>query len=238
MSITIEIAAGNLESVIAAAEGGADRIELCSALSAGGLTPTAGFALEARSVTRLPIYAMIRPREGDFVYTDAEFNSMIHDIRILKETGVDGFVFGALLANGLVDEVNCKTVLSVCHPLPVTFHRAFDRASHPMDALESIISLGFKRLLTSGQADSAWEGREVIKELVHRADGRLSVMAGAGVTEDHAAELVRTTGVTEVHLSAKLKRLRPGSPLPVLREDLTDYVTDAGLIRSLKRSLT
>jgi copper homeostasis protein len=238
MSVLVEVAAGNLESVAAAAEGGADRIELCSALSAGGLTPSPGFALEARAITRIPIFAMIRPREGDFIYTREEFLSMIHDIRILRETGVDGFVFGALLEDGRVDELQCRELLTVCKPLPVTFHRAFDRASDPFDAFESIIALGFRRLLTSGQADSAWEGRVLLKALVDKAQDRIAIMAGAGVAPEHARVLVNETGIREIHLSAKQSRQRPASGLHMLREDRPDAVSDAGLIREVKGRLS
>ncbi|MBP7270004.1 MAG: copper homeostasis protein CutC [Bacteroidia bacterium] len=237
MSVLIEVAAGNLESVVAAAEGGADRIELCSALSAGGLTPSPGFALEARAITRLPIFAMIRPREGDFFYTETEFQSMMHDIRILKETGVDGFVFGALTESGRVDEENCKALLTLCNPLPVTFHRAFDRAADPMQSLEAIIALGFSRLLTSGQADTAWQGRSLIRELVLLAGDRIAILAGAGVSMDHARQLVEESGVKEIHLSAKRSRVRRLPAAHALTEDRPDGVSDPSFIRLLKQAL-
>lgn len=240
--VLVEAACGNLESVLAAYHGGADRIELCSALSVGGLTPSIGVALEARALVPVPLFVMIRPREGDFVYTEEEFQSMLHDIRVFRETGINGFVTGVLTEDFRVDEDRCRRLVDQARPVPVTFHRAFDRVREPLAALQVVLRCGFSRILTSGQAASAWEGREMIGTLVRLANKRISIMAGAGVTPAHVRELVSSTGVGEVHLSGKRPRHRTRSmehdqAQNAMLEEAPDAVTDAEVIRAVKEAL-
>lgn len=201
--ISLEVACGNLASVIAAEKGGAQRIELCSALGVGGLTPSFGFLEAALACTDLPVFAMIRPREGDFLYSEQEVEAMISDIKMARRTGVPGVVFGALTAEGDVDMTICERLLDAAGPMEATFHRAFDLCRDPYESFDRIRSLAFRRLLTSGQAPAAPLGVLLIRELVRVAGDGFTVMAGAGVRSDNVQQLVEQTGVSEVHLSGK-----------------------------------
>ncbi|MFM9027421.1 MAG: copper homeostasis protein CutC [Bacteroidota bacterium] len=199
----LEVACGNLASVVAASQGGADRIELCAALGAGGITPSFGFIDAARSITELPVYVMIRPREGDFLYDKAEIGSMVADVLMCRRSGVPGIVFGALTAEGEIDLEVCRRIMDAAGSMQVTFHRAFDLSKDPYASLEALCSLGVHRLLTSGQAPSAPLGSLLIKELVRVAKDRISIMAGAGVRPGNVEKLIKETGVNEIHLSGK-----------------------------------
>lgn len=200
---TLEVACGNLASVSAASIGGADRIELCAALGVGGITPSFGFIDAARAITDLPVFVMIRPREGDFLYDADEVKSMVADTLMCKRSGVPGIVFGALTSEGDVDVETCARILDAAGSMQVTFHRAFDLSRDPYASLETLCSLGIHRLLTSGQAPSAPLGVLLIKELVRVANDRISIMAGAGVRPANVEKLIKETGVQEIHLSGK-----------------------------------
>lgn len=199
----LEVCVESLESVSNARAGGAHRIELCQALSEGGVTPSIGLVEAARKMGPEKMHVLIRPRGGDFVYSDDEFACMIRDIQECKEKGVDGVVIGALTPEGDIDVANCRKLVEAAGDMQVTFHRAFDRCNDPKKALEQIITLGCTRLLTSGQQESALEGVALIKELVAQADGRIIIMPGAGVSENNAKEIVSTTGVQEIHGSLR-----------------------------------
>ncbi len=201
MSRILEICTGDPEGVLNAIEGGADRIELCSGLAEGGLTPS--IAMIRFSSDRIPTNVLIRPRSGDFTYSPEELEVMASDIKAAVEAGAAGVVIGVLTENGHVDKDACRYLLKNANGLDNTFHRAFDLTADPMEALEDIIELGFKRILTSGQSQSALEGAELISELRKRAAGRVSIMAGAGVNPTNAADIVRLTGVNELHASAR-----------------------------------
>lgn len=202
----LEISAGSLNSALAAQEGGADRVELCDNLAEGGTTPSYGALAVARDRLRIPLYVLIRPRGGDFLYDEAERAAMIADIEACVRLGCDGVVIGALDADGEVDAAVCREQIAVAGPLGVTFHRAFDAARDHGRALEAAIALGCERILTSGGAADAWSGAARIAELNAQAAGRIALMAGAGVTPGNIAELARRTGVRELHASAKAPR--------------------------------
>jgi copper homeostasis protein len=202
-SFALEICADSLTSALAAQRGGAQRVELCSALSLGGLTPSAGMITCARNHLEIDLFVMIRPRSGDFLYSDAEIEVMKQDILTAKQLGADGVVFGILTASGTVDMERTRELVNLAHPLPATFHRAFDMTADPFIALENLIELGVKRLLTSGQQNSAIEGIPLLSELVRKAENRITVMAGSGIHAGNIRDLMRSTRVTEIHLSGK-----------------------------------
>lgn len=200
---TLEICVGSIESVLAARKGGAERVELCAALEVGGITPSAGLIAAAREVPDLKLHVLIRPRGGDFLYDAHEARCMEHDIRLCRTLGADGVVIGALTAEGDVDVALCRRLVQAAEGMSITFHRAFDMCREPYRALEEIIGLGCHRLLTSGQAATALEGADIIKQLKTRVAGRLILMPGCGVSSTNAAEILRATGTTEIHASAR-----------------------------------
>ncbi|RCS30812.1 copper homeostasis protein CutC [Rhodanobacter denitrificans] len=199
----LEIAANSVASALAAEQGGADRVELCTALELGGLTPSHAQIALARDRLRIPLYVLIRPRAGDFLYGDLECETMQRDIEACAALGCDGVVLGVLDAEGNVDTPRCRALIAAAGKLGVTFHRAFDMSRDPVRALEDIIALGCERVLTSGAQASAVEGAALIRELVVQAGGRLAVMPGAGITAQNIAALAAATGAREFHASAK-----------------------------------
>ena len=200
--LKLEVCCGDMLSVCAAIEGGADRIELCEALEVDGLTPSAEMMESAISLGT-PVQMLIRPREGDFVYNEDEVESMIRDIRLAKRLGANGVVIGALKSDGSIDEGIVRRLVEEAKGLSITFHRAFDVCSQPLEALEQIISLGCNRLLTSGQASSAEQGIPLIKKLVEQSAGRLIIMPGAGVNQENARRILSETGAHEIHGSLR-----------------------------------
>lgn len=201
--ITLEICAASVASCIAAQEGGADRIELCDNLLEGGTTPSYATIALAREKVNILLYPIIRPRGGDFLYDDLEFEIMKKDIQLCKQLGCDGVVIGLLTAEGKIDIPRTKELVNLAWPLGVTFHRAFDMTDDPFQALEDIIETGCERILTSGQRNIAIEGASLIAELVNKADGRIIIMAGSGVRANTIADLVKTTQAREYHTTAK-----------------------------------
>ncbi|MFC3814790.1 copper homeostasis protein CutC [Lysobacter sp. GCM10012299] len=200
----LEIAANSLASALAAQEGGADRVELCENLGDGGCTPSYGTVAMTRDRLQIPLYVLIRPRAGDFLYDAIERDVMLRDIESCVRLGCDGVVIGALAPDGSVDEAVCRELMAAAGNLGVTFHRAFDVARDQKLALEAVIGLGCERVLTSGAHSSAPEGADTIAALMRQADGRIRVMAGAGITEDNLAALVARSGADEFHASAKM----------------------------------
>lgn len=201
----VEVCAFSVESCLNAQQAGATRIELCGGLYEGGTTPSYGLIKRAREVTTLQLYVMIRPRGGDFCYDDEEFFVMKQDIELAKELGADGVVFGLLLPTGEVDEVRTAELVALAKPLQVTFHRAFDVANEPFEALEAVIRTGAVRILTSGQENSALDGAELLTQLAKKAAGRIDLMAGSGVNVINAVRLAQT-GVQALHLTGKAAR--------------------------------
>lgn len=196
----IEICLESVESVIAAEKGGADRVELCSDLFEGGLTPTIGTVRTAKKLTEIKINVMIRPRGGDFCYSDEEFEVMKEDIKALKDTGINGIVFGILTPDGDVDMERSAELIELARPLSVTFHRAFDMTRDPYKALEDLISLGVDRILTSGQEATVPEGAELLSELVRLAGDRVIIMPGCGLTERNFDKMREKIGAKEYHV--------------------------------------
>ena len=203
MKRVLEVCAGSVQSVIAARDGGAARVELCSALEIGGITPSAGLMREARKVNDIALHVIIRPRGGDFLYNEQEAECMVQDIITAKECGADGIVIGALTADGEIDTALCSRLVATAQGMNITFHRAFDMCRDPYKALEEIIALGCNRVLTSGQAATAEAGIETIKRLVAIADSRISIMPGCGVNANNAAKILDATGAFEIHASAR-----------------------------------
>jgi copper homeostasis protein len=199
----IEICVDSAEGVLAAERGGADRVELCDNLLEGGTTPSAGCLKVARNISKILIHVIIRPRGGDFLYSSTETAVMLEDIRLAKESGADGVVIGCLTAEGDIDLPQTQALLAAARPMKVTFHRAFDMCRDPHAALEQLISLGIERVLTSGQEGSAFEGMELIATLQKQAAGRIIIMPGGGVTPRNLQKIVQTTGVKEIHMSAR-----------------------------------
>lgn len=202
---TLEICCDSLTSALAAQAGGADRIELCSALSLDGLTPSAGLLAEVNKHLTIPVFVMIRPRGGDFCYTEDELLVMLADIRLAKELGADGIVSGPLAADGRVDVRRTRQLLAAASPLPFTFHKAFDRTPDLLEALSTLKDLGVDRILTSGGAETALAGKALLGQLQDRAGDRLRIMAGGGVRSGNMAELTAMGNLLEFHSSARGK---------------------------------
>ena len=196
----IEICLESVESVIAAARGGADRVEFCSDLFAGGTTPSQGAFKTARKHTTIAMMVMIRPRGGDFCYSDLEFETMREDIRLFKEAGADGVVFGILNPDGTIDTKRSKELIALSRPMQVTFHRAFDMTPNAEEALETLIAMGVDRVLTSGQEASVMEGLPLLKKLVDQGRERIIVMPGAGISERNFAYVHEMVGASEYHV--------------------------------------
>lgn len=199
----MEICTGSYDGVLTAARCGAARVELCSGLDEGGLTPSAGLIRSVCALEGIRKHVLIRLRGGDFLYTPEELRIMETDIRMAHELGADGVVVGALTADGDVDEEAAERLVEAAGGMSVTFHRAFDLCADPFAALESIIRLGFHRLLTSGRAATAEKGIPLLRQLVEQAAGRISVMPGCGVGPGNAALILRETGAREIHASAR-----------------------------------
>src|SRR6267142_2136538 len=204
--MTLEIVVYNIESALKAQEGGADRIELCDSPGDGGTTPSYGTIEVVRNNTNLDVYVMLRPRGGDFCYSNDEFYSMKRDLLQSQKLSVDGFVLGILNPNGTIDKKRCKELIDRARPMKVTCHRAFDMTRDPFEALEDCIEVGFDRILTSGQKLKAIEGVDLIAELIKRANGRIAIMPGSGVNENTVEEIVKKTGTKEIHFSATVFR--------------------------------
>ena len=198
-STLVEAAVETLEAALAAERAGADRIELCVNLDDGGTTPSTGLAAAVIDATKLPVFVLIRPRAGDFVYSDEEIDLMIREVETAGIIGVAGIVAGALRSDHAVDTVQTRALIEAAAGLPVTFHRALDSTLNTPDALEQLIDLGVTRVLTSGGAPTALEGADVIAALVNQARDRISIVAGGGIREHNVSDVVRRTGVREVH---------------------------------------
>lgn len=202
-----ENCANSVESCLEAQRAGIDRVELCAGIPEGGTTPSYGDILVARKLlTTTKLHVIIRPRGGDFLYSDVEKEIMLEDVRMARRLGVDGVVFGALTAEGDVDMEFMRQLMKEAEGMSVTFHRAFDVCRDPFLALEQIIELGCHRILTSGQMPKAEEGVELLRELVERASERIIIMPGCGVNASNIAHIAEVTGAREFHFSGRSKR--------------------------------
>lgn len=202
----VEVVVYNIESALQAQAGGADRIEVCDNPAEGGTTPSFGIIEAVRQHVNLDVYVMIRPRGGDFHYSNYEFHCMKRDIDQCQRLSVDGVVFGILQADGTLDKKRCKVLIDRARPLKVTCHRAFDMTRDPLEALEDCIEAGFDRILTSGQQATADKGADLIGELIKQARGRIVIMPGSGVNEQTVKGIVLKTKANEIHFSASVSR--------------------------------
>jgi copper homeostasis protein len=195
----LEISVETVEAALAAQRGGADRIELCGNLSIGGVTPSIEVMQTVREQLHIPIFAIIRPRGGDFVYSEAEFAEMKRSIAEAKQAGMDGVVLGTLTKDRLVEIERTRELVAIARPLPATFHRAFDDCVNLREAFEDVVQTGASRILTSGGAKSALEGAAVLAELVAAAGNRITIVPGAGISASNIAMVAKETGAIELH---------------------------------------
>jgi copper homeostasis protein len=203
MKITFEACVDSVESSLNAQQGGADRIELCADLLEGGITPSYAMLKLVMEKLSIPVNVLVRPRGGDFLYTNNEFEVMKKDIEFCKQIGVNGVVIGILNDDGTVDKIRTHELIEAARPMSVTFHRAFDMTRDPLEALDRLIELGVERLLTSGQEADVYKGIPTLKRMVEHAGNRIVIMPGGGVTETNIKEVVEKTGVKEIHASAR-----------------------------------
>lgn len=240
----IEVCVDSVESALASQEGGADRVELCDNLFEGGTTPSAGAIAVARERLQIKLHVIIRPRGGDFLYSDVEFAVMQRDIATAKSLGADGVVIGLLTADGDVDVPRTRQLVELARPMSVTFHRAFDVAREPFKALETLIDLGIDRVLTSGQEESVTEGAELIAELIVKAANRIIVMPGAGFNQRNVGRVVAKTGAREIHVAGfarvesgmryRNERVFMGGELRC--PEYSHAVTNASIVRNIRRN--
>ncbi|GLI65870.1 hypothetical protein VaNZ11_009506 [Volvox africanus] len=244
----LEVCIDNVHGALAAQSGGADRVELCAALVEGGITPSFGLITACRKAFQGKLMVIIRPRGGDFLYTEEEELVMLEDIRQAKVCRADGVVFGCLQSDGTIGKGATSRLLRQAQilDLDVTFHRAFDMTPDPVQALDDLIAVGVPRVLTSGCHPTALQGADAIAGLVHRSAGRITILAGGGVTPANAAELVRHTGVTEIHSSARSRHIsnmsyrRPGLSM-ASSQPPNDYewnIADADIVRQLVKAIS
>lgn len=203
MRYYLEICSATPQSIDAAYEGGADRIELCSGLEMGGLTPSKGLLDYALSKRGLPVHVLIRPRPGDFIYSPAEMKVIVDDIAWARKSGAAGIVCGALTPEGLYDIENLNMMIQAAKPLPFTFHRGVDHCCLGLEKLDILIEMGVTRILTSGGAPSAMEGAASLNEMIKHSKGKLQIMAGGGIDQTNILELIMKSGVQHIHMSAK-----------------------------------
>jgi copper homeostasis protein len=236
---TIEIATADFSTTKSSVEGGADRIELCANLDQGGTTPSYGTLLQCRENFDVALFAIIRPRSGDFYYTDDEFAIMRHEVKLCKELGCDGVVIGLLNRDGSIDLKRTARLIEMAYPMEVTFHRAFDRSDDPFKALEQLIEVGCQRLLTSGQQPTAPEGAALIGQLVEKAADRIIIMPGSGVRKENIKDLALRTGTVEFHSSLRARiRGRMDYVHPSFtKEDYTIHYIDPAEVQSLRAAL-
>jgi copper homeostasis protein len=244
--VLLEVCCGSLDDAIEAERGGAERVELCSCLFLGGLTPSIGSVIEARKRLKIPIIAMVRPRGGGFCYTEAEFAAMQHDAKAMLDAGADGIVFGILKPDGSVDVERNRKLREIAGKKQSVFHRAIDVTPDPFQALEQLIEIGITRVLTSGQEDSVPEGLDLIRELVGRAGVRIEIMPGGGIRPHAIPEILRVTGCRQIHVASWKPQRDPsceGRPQvtfggalypPENRYDLTDRDVIAGVAKLVR----
>lgn len=206
MNYLIEIATSDFSTTRAAVEGGADRIELCAALSEGGTTPSYATIRKCREAFNTLLFPIIRPRGGDFLYDEESFDIMLRDVMLCRELGCDGVVIGLLKKDGAIDTDRTARLIQAAYPLEVTFHRAFDRCRDPFEALEQLIELGCQRILTSGLQTTAPAGAGLIAQLIRLAAERIVIMPGSGVRKDNIRALAEETGAVEFHSSLRGKQ--------------------------------
>ncbi len=243
--IKIEICLDSVQSIISAEKGGADRVEFCSDLFEGGLTPTLGAFEVAKKYASIPMNVMIRPRGGDFCYSDLEFETMLEDARMFKQAGANALVFGILTPEGKIDKERSKRFMEVADGLPVTFHRAFDMTVDPYEAIQDLIELGVNRVLTSGQEASVPEGLDLLASLIEQYGDKIVIMPGAGITERNFQRVHNALHAKEYHLYlhspiASSMKFRPGHIYMgglLRQEEFYIQHTDSNLVSSMVTSV-
>lgn len=244
--IRIEICCGSADDVIEAEKGGADRVELNSNLFQGGLTPTLGALIAAKSRVKLPILTMIRPREGGFLYSEIEYETMKIDAEKLLEAGSDGIVFGFLTADGEVDVARTKAFVKAADGKPAVFHRAFDVVPDWRKSMDELVDCGVTRILTSGQEPNVFFATDTIREMIDYARGRIEILPGAGITLRNAARVVAETGTSQIHLACHKEIIEPsvrnnrqifygGALYPA--EDRVQLI-DSGIVQNIVTAVT
>lgn len=243
MDYKIEICANSVASCLEAQKGGAYRVELCAGIPEGGTTPSYGEIAVARELLNIKLNIIIRPRGGDFLYSDVEHKTMLHDIEIAKKLGVDGVVIGCLKADGTIDMERNRELIAAAEGMSVTFHRAFDMCKNPFESLEQIIALGCDRLLTSGQQPTAIEGISLLSQLVEKAGDRIIIMPGSGVNEDNIAILADQTKAKEFHFSArepidsKMEYRNPDLKMGGAVVEIDEFVNNVTAAEKVKRTI-
>jgi copper homeostasis protein len=240
--LVLEVCVESINHAVAAERGGADRIELCSDLASGGITPSAGLIEAARHYLRLPIYMLIRPRSGDFVYSDYEFEIMERDIRTAKHMRMDGVVLGLLDEHARVDVSRTRRLVDLARPLPVTFHRAFDLCQNQTSGLEAVIQTGAARILTSAGHARVTDGMDTLAHLIRTAGDRIVVMPGGSVDVDNIQLILRKTGAREIHTSlglsaAAIKHASPMSGGAVTVSSRDSSAEFEGKVRKVRQTL-
>ncbi len=229
----LEICANSHKSALNAQEANADRIELCSELSVGGVTPSYGLLKQVVDTLSIPVFVLIRPRSGNFTYSDEEFDIMKHNIQLCKKFGCAGIVSGVLNKNNSIDIDRTKELIELSKPIEFTFHRAFDCVPNPFEALEQLINVGASRILTSGQETSAEKGIEMLKKLNKQANGRIIILPGSGINAENA-KLFKEARFPEIHSSAS-KTIQNDSESPLFDEIQTE--SDVTTIKTILNSI-
>lgn len=243
VEVCVEVCVEGLEGLRAARAAGARRVELCGALATGGSTPSLAQLEACLAEGGIEVGVLVRPRGGDFLYSAAEFAVLLREVEHVRAAGAAGVALGCLTAEGEIDAARCARLIERARPLSVTFHRAFDLVREPARALETLVELGVQRVLSSGQGQGAFEGRARLAELVRQARGRVGLVAAGGVRAEHARELVRASGVRELHLSAARRvdsamRFRnPAVRLGRAGEEYALWRTDEEQVRALVRAV-
>jgi copper homeostasis protein len=235
----LEICCFNIQSALIAQQMGASRIELCNSPAEGGTTPSLSTVEIARNHLRLDLFPIIRPREGDFLYSEEEYQIMKSDIMYCKKAGCDGVVIGLLNPDGSIDKSRVSRLVEIAYPMEVTFHRAFDWCANPFEAMEDIITTGCTRLLSSGQKPTAPEGAQLLKELVRQAEDRIVVMPGSGIRSSNLSGIIEITGAEEFHSSARvLHKSRMEFLNDAMLEELSYWLADAGEVEAMATQLS
>lgn len=242
MPTRLEICCFNLPSALIAQETGAHRVELCASPEEGGTTPAPGTIRMVRELLSIDVYPIIRPRGGDFLYTEEEYQVMVRDLQFCREAGCNGVVIGMLRPDGSIEKDRCARLVELAYPMGVTFHRAFDWAANPFEALEDIISIGCERILTSGQRPTAPEGADLLKDLVRQADERIIIMPGSGIRAANLAALAQKTEATEFHSSARVRQVSKMEFIntAMMKEEMSFTLADRkeieGMLAALKEN--
>jgi copper homeostasis protein len=232
--IVLEIAAFSIEAALNALHAGADRIEFCENPMEGGTTPSYGNLLLLSQITKQPIFPIIRPRGGDFLYTDREFQVMQNDLMACQQLGFKGAVIGLLNADGSIDTKRTSALIQAAGNMEISFHRAFDRCKDPFLALEQLIDMGCKRILTSGQVPNVNNAIPMMQQLVEKAKDRMIILPGSGVRADNIATIVKATGAKEMHSSArKAMPSKMAFNQPTMQENMQYFDVDEAEIKSM-----